>query len=123
MKLDGDISESKTAHLVLVMEPQDQLLYIVNSTRLIVLSIAFVFSIAIKLMVDTLGLLMAFLLLIWGFFVAMEHRKPNILESVFEEWSEKGSVMYKGLCDVDFCSSEVFSLLLIFSFLAMFQMN
>lgn len=80
IKLDGDISESKTAYLVLVMEPQGQVLHMVNSTRLIVLSIAFVLSVAIRLMVDTLGLLVAFLLLIWGFFVAMEHRPPNILE-------------------------------------------
>lgn len=93
VKLDGDISESKTAHLVLVMEPQGQGLHMVNSTRLIVLSIAFVLSIAIRLMVDTLGLLVAFLLLIWGFCVAVEHRQPNILESFFEEWSVKGSVM------------------------------
>lgn len=49
----------------------------------------------------TLGLLMAFLLLIWGFCVAMEHRQPHILESCSEEWSEEG------LCDVDFGSSEV----------------
>lgn len=110
VKLHGDIIESKTAHLILVIEPQGQVLHMVNSTRLFFLLLLFSrlsldwwlthlsahFGPAHGISLIDLGLLCG------NGTQTTKHLGIIFLKSVWE------GLYYEGLCDVDFCSSGVF---------------